>query len=477
MRVVMAALLASLFFLGTAWALTIKDRYYQAENAYAALKKNPKHQKYRDKWLACIEKYKLVQRLDPDGPWAAAGFYKAGLLYLELYQRSRLGADQQEAVDLFQRIIQKYPNSRYTPKSRDQLSRLGKPVVSPNTAAAAKQLEHAHAAYDRLSASANRQKYRDQWQRGIDLFQKAYQTDPKGPYAAECLYMTAVLYRGLSKASHRTDDGDAAVDYFRRVQREFANSTYAAKAADDLKPGGGAGRARAASAARPSPAGNSADPLAELIAQSGKPSAKASPGKTGNGPSGSKLVTVQDLRVWSNPKYTRVVVDADQETPFTHRLLKKDPSINKPPRLYLELSRSRLGKNIDKLVPINDNLLIDARAGQYTNDSVRIVVDIKSFKNYKIFSLKNPFRIVMDVWGVDTTGKPSTKQLASIPPPQSTGKLPPGAIARQLALGVSRIIIDPGHGGKDYGARIREERTREKRGSADCQTTGQKSGT
>lgn len=109
MRVVMAALLASLFFLGTAWALTIKDRYYQAENAYAALKKNPKHQKYRDKWLACIEKYKLVQRLDPDGPWAAAGFYKAGLLYLELYQRSRLGADQQEASIFFNALSRSIP--------------------------------------------------------------------------------------------------------------------------------------------------------------------------------------------------------------------------------------------------------------------------------------------------------------------------------------------------------------------------------
>ncbi len=31
-------------------------------------------------------------------------------------------------------------------------------------------------------------------------------------------------------------------------------------------------------------------------------------------------------------------------------------------------------------------------------------------------------------------------------------KIEPGALAKQLALGVSRIIIDPGHGGKDFGA-------------------------
>jgi len=35
---------------------------------------------------------------------------------------------------------------------------------------------------------------------------------------------------------------------------------------------------------------------------------------------------------------------------------------------------------------------------------------------------------------------------------KKNGKLPAGALAKQLALGVSRIIIDPGHGGRDYGA-------------------------
>jgi len=36
--------------------------------------------------------------------------------------------------------------------------------------------------------------------------------------------------------------------------------------------------------------------------------------------------------------------------------------------------------------------------------------------------------------------------------PDDGSKLPPSALAKQLALGVSRIVIDPGHGGKDYGA-------------------------
>jgi N-acetylmuramoyl-L-alanine amidase len=141
---------------------------------------------------------------------------------------------------------------------------------------------------------------------------------------------------------------------------------------------------------------------------------------------------VQGLRFWSNPSYTRIVVDADQETRFSHRLLKKDPAIKKPQRLYIDLSKSRLGKDIQRFIPINDELLSDARAGQYTGESVRIVVDIKSFKTYKIFSLKNPFRIVLDVWGEETDqiARPSDS-----PVRLPTGKLPPGAIARHWHWG------------------------------------------
>ncbi len=160
--------------------------------------------------------------------------------------------------------------------------------------------------------------------------------------------------------------------------------------------------------------------------------------------------TVNGLRFWSSEEYTRVVIDASRETTYRHHLLKKDPALNKPQRLYVDLDRSRLADSIRRKIPINDKLLIDARAGQYTPDSVRVVVDIKSFKKYNVFSLKDPFRIVIDV-----RGKSGSKKSRPKPPmetAQKSGKLPASALAKQLALGVSRIVIDPGHGGQDYGA-------------------------
>jgi N-acetylmuramoyl-L-alanine amidase len=172
---------------------------------------------------------------------------------------------------------------------------------------------------------------------------------------------------------------------------------------------------------------------------------------------------VTDLRFWSNPEYTRIVVNASRERKYSHRLLKKDPTINKPfQRLYIDIENARLGQGVAEHTPINDDLLKQARAGQYLAHTVRVVVDIKSFENYKIFSLKDPFRIIIDVWGKGSNGSTSQpdqqitqKGPGKIPVKTSrltTDNLKSSDIARQLALGVSKIVIDPGHGGPDPGA-------------------------
>jgi N-acetylmuramoyl-L-alanine amidase len=189
------------------------------------------------------------------------------------------------------------------------------------------------------------------------------------------------------------------------------------------------------------------DDITKMIQSAGsaqKPAGKMQPAADG------PMAVVQGLRSWSNPGYTRIVIDADRKTSYEHHILRPDPSKKKPPRLYVDLMNSRLKKGIDTSVPINDHLLSKVRAGQNRPDSVRVVIDIKSYKYYKIFNLSNPFRIVIDVRGEDQGvaqgGKDTTVQGGA------KGKIGPSALAKQLALGVKTIVIDPGHGGKDYGA-------------------------
>jgi len=79
-----------------------------------------------------------------------------------------------------------------------------------------------------------------------------------------------------------------------------------------------------------------------------------------------------------------------------------------------------------------------------------VVLDIKSIDDFNIFSLRNPFRIVLDINGMPK--KRSTKKPSRDDDAQPSDDMPDGSLAKQLALGVRRIVIDPGHGGKDCGA-------------------------
>ena len=102
---------------GICEALTPKQAYFNAESCYKKLRNAPAKMKYRENWLRCIEKFQTVYRLDSTGPWAPAGLFMSGKLYKELAKRSWKASDQQEARDIFERIIKRYPNSKYRSKA------------------------------------------------------------------------------------------------------------------------------------------------------------------------------------------------------------------------------------------------------------------------------------------------------------------------------------------------------------------------
>ncbi len=444
---------ASLLWSESAQAFTPRQMYSQAEVCYKQLRHSPPKMKYRHNWLRCIDKFQRVQRLDPSGPWAAAGLYKSATLYRELAKRSGIKSDYQKAREIFERIVRQFPESRYRDKAAAGVQNLSSTVMLTNNTAGAKSTRDsgdkaeneylkAESCYNSLRQNSRKMKYRDNWLRCIDKFHSVYRKNSKGMRAAASLFMTGKLYADLYKYSNRKSDLQAGYDRYVQIINQFPESRYKVKASllIDTMPHWIKKKATK---------GN--DTIAKMI------SVRVKPGSTDKHLQSPKdnfykggLGTVDDLRFWSNPNYTRIVIDASRETSYNHHLLKKDPSINKPQRLYVDLKESRLGKNLKKRIPINDDLLMDARAGQYTNDAVRVVVDIKSFKTYKIFSLKDPFRIVIDVWGAVAEKKPTQqKPYAAL---KKSSKLPTSALAKQLALGISRIIIDPGHGGRDYGA-------------------------
>ncbi|HQP31702.1 MAG TPA: N-acetylmuramoyl-L-alanine amidase, partial [Deltaproteobacteria bacterium] len=111
---------------------------------------------------------------------------------------------------------------------------------------------------------------------------------------------------------------------------------------------------------------------------------------------------------------------------------------------------------------IKDGILETIRISQNQKDKVRIVMDLNAHGSYKAFPLENPARIVLDVSKkpdriVDrpeekplARSKPGIQRVRSHAHSQVAQDVP--SIAKQLSLKVSRIVIDPGHGGNDPGA-------------------------
>ncbi len=309
----------------------------------------------------------------------------------------------------------------------------------------------ADTSYKILRNSKTKMSYRHNWINCINKYQNINTKYPESGWAPAGLYRAAELYLKLFQRSKMQMDKKNAIDLLTRVKRKYPKSAYRYRADKLLK------------SLKITIATN-------RTSQDKKIKTKKSV-KEGTKPLLAPLVTngvfhtnavvtkdtfVTSLRFWSNPEYTRIVVDAQDERDFTYKLLKKDPTINVPfQRLYVDIHNSRLANNFPEHTPIDDDLLKRARAGQHAPHSVRVVVDIKSFKSYKVFCLKDPFRIVLDVWGENAEAKPEVKIASIRKQPDhriTTDNIQSSSIAKQLALGVRKIVIDPGHGGKDPGA-------------------------
>jgi N-acetylmuramoyl-L-alanine amidase len=134
-----------------------------------------------------------------------------------------------------------------------------------------------------------------------------------------------------------------------------------------------------------------------------------------------KKVDVTDVSYWSYPDSTRVVITLSDNAEFTRKRL------SNPDRLYFDIKDSRIKKEIKTVLPVANGMLKAVRAGQFNEGTVRIVLDLEKMNDYKVASIEDPVRIIIDVYGHSSL---SGKSLSA----------------------KKRIVIDPGHGGHDPGA-------------------------
>jgi N-acetylmuramoyl-L-alanine amidase len=225
------------------------------------------------------------------------------------------------------------------------------------------------------------------------------------------------------------------------------------------------------------------------------------------------------------PDVVRVTVELDREVPFYQE------RIEGPARLFFDLKGTKtVASLVDATFRYDSDIIRHIRLGRHPNSTTRVVLDLENVARYSVFTLYNPYRIVIDAErgptavahtstsapsshiapvdrpvrqassDLETSGthaasivaprsQPSVMAAPAAPAPIAStsaptspiatvdrpapiaptapstapviaGKpLPPSAnssgkfsVARQLGLGVSRIVIDAGHGGHDPGA-------------------------
>ena len=207
------------------------------------------------------------------------------------------------------------------------------------------------------------------------------------------------------------------------------------------------------------------------------------------------------------PDALRITLELGQEVTF------RSDRLDAPPRVFIDFENTRPVEAIkDATILFPDDVVRKVRIGRQTESRTRVVMDLAGAGRYSVYTLYNPYRVVIDFTRLpiapsaliaatttptvpvvrQTSAKPDvaapvlaatpqpppskdantpilrepiddpdpmpveTAAAAPSPPaPPSVNRSGSFSLSRQLGLRVSRVVIDPGHGGHDPGAKTK----------------------
>ena len=309
-----------------------------------------------------------------------------------------------------------------------------------NRQAARESYKKARTYHDRLIQNSRDTRSLNEYSRALFLYRTVIDQDPTYGACDDSLYAIASLYEEMAERFENDTYRARAIRYYEFLAKEYPltkHKQFALSRASQLKQ------------------------TAELD-KSPPPEQKAE-----TATSRPDWATVSEIRYWSNEDYTRVVIQLDQEVEFEKHIL------SSPNRIYFDLHRAQLKPHLQgKTYDINDLFIKGVRVASNRPGVVRVVLDFEKINKHTIFALYDPFRIVTDTQGgrssATTSGTNEVKNAVEavialdkeapekdvvasppvVPIPNMDGNR---SLTRVLGLKVGRVVIDPGHGGRDSG--------------------------
>ncbi len=314
---------------------------------------------------------------------------------------------------------------------------------------------HAINCYNNLPKAPQKKSLKS-WYKCISLFENVYLTYPTSYEAPAARYMAGIIHYRIYKTIKKKKELQSTIKEYRAIVRDYPFDPICEQALFEL------GRIYETQGKKRD-AINAYKKLLSLFPH-GKKSKKAKERlnrlvtsssnynshtkikivKTASRPS----IVLKNIRHWSSKDYTRVVADLTGPVRYRWGLLPENKKLGLPPRLFIDLENTILQVKESQFPLPKNRLLLRIRIAQHDANTVRMVLDLKSLGKHKIFSLRDPSRVVIDIFAkkphlIETHKKPPLKH--------KKGPLP-SSLTRQLGLTISKVVIDPGHGGKDNGA-------------------------
>jgi N-acetylmuramoyl-L-alanine amidase len=312
----------------------------------------------------------------------------------------------------------------------------------------------------------------------IDGFEKLVKTDPDEKSADKYFYLIGQCYHRITDTNHNPRDLKSAIQSYRTVVQKFPASPLADDAqyligilylADDP----GQAYLEFVKVTLFSPKGDMRAKAVKKIEVLKKrlecglksqdpttPGAESAHEKQENGAAGRKRrsascpspARLDRIQHWSGGDYTRVVLYTSAPVGHQVNTIAADPETKRPARIYLNLKDCLIDPKMQTEIRVKDEFLQQIHAEQCDATQARVVLEAQGIGSYRVFALADPSRLIVDMRG-------SQQQAAALVPPAAPKvELPKGkmsslpSLAQQLGLDIKRIVLDPGHGGKDKGA-------------------------